>query len=117
MIEPPAVAVIFRSTRRADDGVAYASMADRLAKILVAQEGFLGMESVRDSESGQGITVCFWRDHDCVRAWHDVAEHRRAQRLGIAEWYDSYEVVVADVTRAYGSSLRGTAENSFSPRG
>lgn len=117
MIEPPAVAVIFLSTRHEDDGVAYAAMAERLGTLLTEQDGFLGMESVRDSDSGAGITVCYWRDHACVRAWQDVAEHRHAQQLGIAEWYDSYDVVVADVTRSYGSPLRGNAENSFSPRG
>ena len=106
MVEPPAVVVIFRSKRRADDdGSAYSAMAERLGESLAGQEGFLGMDSVRDTDTGHGITVCYCSDEDCVRAWRDNVEHRAAQARGIAEWYESYEVIVAAVARAYLSAI------------
>ena len=101
MIEVPAVAVIFRSVRRVDDGVDYTATAERMAHMLREQDGFLGMDSVRDSNTGVGITVCYWRDDECIRRWRDVGEHRDAQLRGAQEWYESYDVVVADVTRSY----------------
>ncbi len=67
-----------------------------------AQPGYLGLDSVRDPVSRFGITVSYWRDEASARAWKDVAEHREAQRLGQAHWYEHYTVRVAIVEREYG---------------
>jgi heme-degrading monooxygenase HmoA len=52
---------------------------------------------------GRGITVSYWRDDDCARAWKQVARHLEAQRLGRERWYGQYRVVVAEVIREYAS--------------
>jgi heme-degrading monooxygenase HmoA len=110
-LPPGAVAVIFHSVRRADvDGYAamsdadgYAAMAARMDALAAEQPGYLGVRSVRDVHTGEGITVSYWRDDGSARAWKAVAEHLEAQRRGRDEWYTEYVVVVAEVIRAYGS--------------
>ena len=97
--EPPYVAVIFSSQRRAgDDG--YGAMADRMAELVAQQPGFLGVESAR-GEDGFGITVSYWKDEASARAWKAVMEHREAQQAGRERWYETYAARVATVGRAY----------------
>ena len=99
-LPPGAVAVIFRSVRR-PDAEGYSAMADAMDALAAQQPGYLGIHSVRDAESGEGISVSYWRDDASARAWKAVAEHLEAQRRGREEWYSEYDVVVAEVIRAY----------------
>jgi heme-degrading monooxygenase HmoA len=96
---PPYVAVIFTSVRNAGDEKAYAEMAARMAALVEGQAGFLGVEAARESV---GITVSYWQDEACARAWKQVAEHLLAQQLGRTTWYADYRVRVATVERDYG---------------
>ena len=91
--EPPYYAVIFTSLRGEGDA-GYAEMAERLMELAAEQEGFLGVESVRD---GLGITVSYWRDRESIVRWQAEAEHREAQRLGRERWYRSYRIRIARV--------------------
>jgi heme-degrading monooxygenase HmoA len=97
--EPPYIAVIFTSLLR-DDPSGYRETFEVLDAMAVDQPGYLGLESARD---GLGITVSYWASEEHARAWKAVAEHVVAQQRGKAEWYDSYRVRVATVTRDYGS--------------
>ncbi|MDE3064887.1 MAG: antibiotic biosynthesis monooxygenase [Acidobacteriota bacterium] len=103
MVDAPAIAVIFTSTRAIGDDEAYEDMSARMEALASQQDGFLGVNSVRDPANRRGITVSYWRDEDCARAWKAVALHRDAQRRGREHWYSEYEVVVARVARRYGS--------------
>jgi heme-degrading monooxygenase HmoA len=94
------VAVIFSSQRTDDDGDAYDETALEMERLAVSQPGYLGIESARD-ERGFGITVSYWRTEDDARAWKAVAEHRVAQTKGREQWYRSYHLRVATVTREY----------------
>lgn len=105
-LPPGAVAVIFHSVRRGVDarGVddeGYAAMAERMDALAAQQPGYLGVRSVRDPQTREGITVSYWRDDASARAWKAVAEHLEAQRRGREEWYAEYDVIVAEVVRAY----------------
>lgn len=97
-----AVAVIFHSVRRAVDDEGYGEMAERMEMLAGQQPGYLGARSVRDPQTREGITVSYWRDDASARAWKAVVEHLEAQRRGREEWYAEYDVIVAEVIRAYG---------------
>ena len=98
-VTPPYVAVIFTSIRTSGDN-GYAAAAQRMEELAAQQPGYIGIESARDA-AGFGITVSYWRDEESARAWKQVAEHAEAQRRGRDEWYESYAVRVATVTREY----------------
>ncbi len=100
--EPPYYAVIFSSRRTAGDR-GYAEMSARMVDLGSRYEGFLGIESARGAD-GVGITVSYWRDEAALLAWKRDEAHRHAQRAGRDTWYEEYEVRVARVERAYGSS-------------
>ena len=99
--EPPYYAVIFTSRRTAGDH-GYGAMAAKMEELAAASPGYLGIESAR-GEHGLGITVSYWRDLESIQAWREHMEHTVAQKLGRERWYESYEVRIAKVERAYGS--------------
>jgi heme-degrading monooxygenase HmoA len=100
--DPPYTAVIFTSLRTAVDEPGYRETAARMEDLAAEQPGYLGMESVRDNDTGLGITVSYWVTEADGLAWKQVAEHVAAQDLGIRTWYEQYRVRVATVTRSYG---------------
>ncbi|MCL6445254.1 MAG: antibiotic biosynthesis monooxygenase [Alicyclobacillus sp.] len=95
---PPYYAVIFTSLRTAGDH-GYAQMADEMIALAQQQPGFLGIESVRDS-NGVGITVSYWESELAIRRWREHTRHRIAQKLGREIWYEHYAVRVCKVERA-----------------
>ena len=97
---PPYYAVIFTSRRMAGDH-GYGAMARRMEELGSRYDGFLGLESVRGAD-GTGITVSYWRDEAAILDWKRDTEHQQAQRGGRETWYETYEVRIARVERAYG---------------
>jgi len=95
---PPYYSVIFTSIRTEGDN-GYAEMADRMVELARQQDGFLGVESVRNEI---GITVSYWRDLESIRKWKEHAEHSVAREKGREEWYQSFKVRIAKVERDYG---------------
>ena len=98
--EPPYYAVIFTSRRDEQPSDGYAETADRMFALAHEQPGFLGFDTAR--ADGLGITVCYWESEAAIAAWKAESEHEAAQRDGRARWYESYEMRVAKVERAYG---------------
>jgi heme-degrading monooxygenase HmoA len=97
--EPPYYAVIFTSRRTEGDNE-YTESAARMATLAIEQPGYLGMDSARGPELG--ITVSYWRDEEAIAGWRRHAEHTAIRKRGREQWYESFEVRVAKVERAYG---------------
>jgi heme-degrading monooxygenase HmoA len=96
------VAVIFTSRRTAAHDAEYGEMASRMEELVGEQPGFLHMVSVRDPATRRGITIAYFRDEESVRAWKAQPEHVEAQRRGVLDFYEEYDVTVAVVQREYG---------------
>lgn len=109
----PYYAVSFVSHLKMDDPQAvaeYNAMAERMDMLADTQQGFLGVESVRDptvktNTKGLavsfGMTISYWESLEDIRAWKRVSEHAAAQTRGKREWYDNYIVRVSKVERTY----------------
>lgn len=98
--EPPYLAVIFTNILNLDDTDGYGQTADEMVALAAKQDGYLGIESVRDA-AGVGITVSYWRDEAAVIAWKAVGAHKAAQKAGQKRWYKAYSTRIATVTRDY----------------
>lgn len=94
----PYYAVIFTSTRTADDQ-GYADMSISMVELAQRQPGYLGHESARD---GLGITVSYWQNLEDIRNWKMNTEHLLAQQYGKEKWYSAYKVRICKVERDYG---------------
>ncbi|HEX7860251.1 MAG TPA: antibiotic biosynthesis monooxygenase [Verrucomicrobiae bacterium] len=100
--EPPYYAAIFTS-QRTDGDRGYGEMAQRMVELASQQPGFLAVESVRGAD-GFGITVSYWASEEAIRNWKAHLEHGKAQEAGKKTWYADYQLRIAKVERAYGSS-------------
>lgn len=98
--DPPYYAVIFVNQRSKEDGDGYGQTADRMVELAQQQDGYLGIESVRD-EKGKGITVSYWRDMDAITNWKNNLEHTDARNDGRSRWYEDYQLQIAKVEHGY----------------
>ncbi len=94
---PPYYAVIFSSIRTNGDH-GYSEMGDKMLALASEQDGFLGVESVREE---LGITVSYWRDLESIKKWKENAEHKIAREKGKTNWYKSFKTRIAKVERDY----------------
>lgn len=95
--EIPYYAVIFTSLM-SNNAQGYADMAQEMEDLAKKQEGFLGIESVREE---MGITVSYWKNEEAIKAWKQQTDHIMAQKMGKEKWYEAYRVRVAKVERDY----------------
>lgn len=94
----PYYAVIFTTERTSTDE-GYSETAKLMEELAVKQQGFLGIESVRE---GLGITVSYWTNLMAIKLWKQHADHQIAQKLGKEKWYKSYKLRIAKVEHDYG---------------
>lgn len=94
---PPYYAVIFSSIRTEGDN-GYSKMGDKMVELASKQDGFLGVESVKEE---LGITVSYWRDLESIKKWKDNTEHVVAQKKGKTDWYKSFKTRIAKIERDY----------------
>ncbi len=95
--EPPYYAVIF-TNERTDGDKGYGEMAEQMVDLAEKQDGYLGMESVRD---GLGITISYWKNLDSIKKWKANSKHQVAQEKGRSIWYKSFKTRIAKVERDY----------------
>jgi len=95
--QPPYFAVIFTSERTEGEH-GYGKMGEKMVELASEQQGFLGIESVRD-QNGIGITVSYWDSFEAVKNWKEHALHKVAQEKGKSDWYKRYGLRVCKVER------------------
>lgn len=100
--EPPYYACIFTSQRSDKDAASYNSTAEFMDELAAQQDGYLGVESVRD-QNGLGITVSYWKSLEAIKLWKENAAHKKAQEKGMKDWYSSYTTRICKVERDYTS--------------
>lgn len=93
---PPYYAVVFTSRRTPADAAGYEHAAQRMVELAEKQPGFLGIDSAR-GDDGLGITVSYWDSLEAIRQWGEHAEHRLAQQLGRARWYEMFSLRICRV--------------------
>lgn len=96
--QPPYYAVIFTSIRTEEDVEGYSLMSERMIELAVEQDGFLGVESARNTI---GITVSYWKDLDSIKNWKENIYHSQARKKGREEWYKSFKTRICKVERDY----------------
>lgn len=96
----PNYAVIFISTLQDKDDASYGVMAEKMDALSRQQEGYMGIESVRDAD-GRGITVSYWSSLEALKRWKGNKAHEIAQSLGKSRWYKNYKVQICRIEHDY----------------
>ena len=97
----PYYAVIFTSTQN-ENIEGYSEMANAMESLAKKQDGFLGIESARNSI---GITVSYWASLETIKKWKQNSDHLLAQQKGREDWYNWYHVRICKVEREYEFNL------------
>jgi heme-degrading monooxygenase HmoA len=95
------VVCIFRSVRTDHSTSEYEEWSRRMDELVATMPGYIGHTSVRDSATGRGVTVSYFRSMADLVAWKQVPEHLDAQALGRKSFYTEYEIEVAEIVRHY----------------
>jgi heme-degrading monooxygenase HmoA len=104
------IAVIFEGIARDAQKDAYLDAAARLRPLLADVDGFLSIERFQSlTTPGKILSLSFWRDHEAVRQWRNLEQHRDVQRAGRSSIFDDYRIRVAEVVRDYGLTDRSQA--------
>jgi heme-degrading monooxygenase HmoA len=97
--QPGQVVTVFRSRLRPDaDG--YAEHARRISELATTMPGYVDHKAFTATD-GERVTVVTFADQESHDAWRVQADHRDAQRAGIRDYYSSYSIQVATVTKAH----------------
>jgi heme-degrading monooxygenase HmoA len=92
------IVILFRSKLTAAAGDGYNLMSDRMLEYAQGSPGFVEVRNYT-SETGERLTVVWWKDQEMLRRWREDPRHRVAQETGRKHWYEYYDMEVAEVVR------------------
>lgn len=104
------IAIIFEVWPAEGQREHYLNLAAALREELVKIDGFISVERFQSlTEPEKMLSLSFWRDEEAVKAWRNLASHRRTQSKGRAGVFADYRLRVASVIRDYGMFEREEA--------
>lgn len=104
------IAVIFEVWPAEGQRDVYLDLAARLRPELEKMDGFISVERFESlTEPGKMLSLSIWRDEEAVKAWRNLAPHRKTQAAGRAGVFRDYRLRVAAVIRDYGMFERDEA--------
>ena len=99
---PMSYVVIFRSTRKLDDGQLYSVWSEKMENFVMTIDGYEHHFGFRDASSRDGVTVSYFTSLEAISQWKNLDEHKMAQQLGRDSFYEEYSIQVCEVLRDYG---------------
>ncbi|MES9833912.1 MAG: antibiotic biosynthesis monooxygenase [Candidatus Thiodiazotropha sp. DIVDIV] len=91
-------AVIFRAQIKHLDRE-YSETAKRMRDLAISEYGCLEFSAC--TEEMNEIAISYWPSLQHIKAWQNNPEHKAAQALGKSKWYNTYQIDVVEVVRAY----------------
>ena len=96
--------------RQFDD--AFYALDNAIAAAAKETEGYLGEESRENAETGRICNVYYWQDLQSLQALMQHPKHLEA-KANQANWLNGYQIVIAEVIRAYGDGRIAHPANQF----
>ncbi|WP_120502148.1 antibiotic biosynthesis monooxygenase [Roseovarius sp. EL26] len=101
------IVMVFEFDVEAHEMDDYMQTSTNLREHLNGIEGFISIERFENpTKPGRFVAIGYFEDEDAVTKWRNLPVHRRAQALGRSRFFNSYRLVMADVTRDYTHDLR-----------
>lgn len=89
---------VFRSRLRDDNVDDYRGTAPRIETLARAMPGLLEFKTFT-ADDGERVSIILFDTPEHHAAWRSHPDHVDAQRRGRSDFYASYDITVADVTR------------------
>jgi heme-degrading monooxygenase HmoA len=87
------IVTVFRSRTTASAGDEYARTAEDILERARRQPGFVDFKSFA-ADDGEHVSLITFEDEASQAAWHQQADHRRAQAAGRDRFYETYQIQV-----------------------
>ena len=91
---------------------AFYALDNAIAAAAKETEGYLGEESWENAKTGRVCNVYYWRDLQSLQALMNHPKHLEA-KANQANWLNGYQIVIAEVIRAYGDGSIAHPANQF----
>ena len=91
---------------------AFYALDKTIAEAAKETDGYIGEESWENAETGRVCNVYYWRDLQCLQNLINHPKHLEAKALQ-ANWLNGYQIVIAEVIRAYGDGSIGHPTSAF----
>lgn len=93
--------VIFEIWARADvDETAYGDAFGEMVALVSDVPGFISIKGYA-GEDGSELAVAKFETEEAIAAWRDHPDHVRTRDRGRNEFFDAYEITIAQVARGY----------------
>jgi heme-degrading monooxygenase HmoA len=93
--------VLFRiRTRPEVDQAAYNAAFEQMLQLVAEVPGFMGIEGYT-GEDGSELAVARFESEDAISVWREHPKHVETRRRGREEFFESYDITVATVSRHY----------------
>ena len=117
--------VLFKIRTRDDVDVAeYGAAFLRMMELVQTIPGYVSFDGYT-GEDGSELAVAMFEDEGAIEAWRDQPEHVATRKRGKEEFFASYDITIATVSRRYdwppearpaGMSTRSSAPPGGDPR-
>lgn len=94
------VILFHNRTRTGLDEGAYGQAFEEMLEAVATMDGFISIEGF-SGEDGSELAVVRFESEETLAAWRNHPDHARIRERGRAEFFDSYEITVSEVTRSY----------------
>jgi heme-degrading monooxygenase HmoA len=93
--------VLFKiHTRSGVDATAYNHAFEHMLELVQGIPGFVDIEGYV-GEDGSELAVARFESEESIRLWRDHPEHVETRRRGREEFFESYDITIAEVSRRY----------------
>ena len=93
--------VLFRIRTRPDiDAGAYEAAFVRMCELVQDVEGFVSIEAFAGAD-GSELALATFESEAAILAWRDQPEHVATRQRGREEFFASYDITIATVSRHY----------------
>lgn len=103
------IVVMFHIKLREDvDAAEYQRTSERMVELVSGMPGFRGIEGFA-GEDGRELAIARFDSEEAIQAWKNHPEHVCTQERGRVEFFDAYDITVAEVIRNHEWSATGAA--------
>lgn len=104
------IAVIFEVWPEPEHKGSYLEIAAQLKSELEQIEGFISVERFQSlTDESKVLSLSFFENEEAVKAWRNLASHRKAQSAGRQVLFANYRLRIAAVSRDYSKFERDQA--------
>lgn len=94
---------------------AFYALDNAIAAAAKEAAGYLGEESWENVETGRVCNVYYWQDLKSLQTLMNNPKHLEAKSKQ-ANWLSGYQIVIAEVIRAYGDGSIAHPTSAFHPK-